>query len=267
MNHDMQGFFANQRLQRTFILFLFMLSAFIAVLTVNAFKEYRYIGGGVPSANTVTVSGSGEVFAVPDTATFSFSIVEEKENAQAAQEIATEKINSIINFLREGGIEERDIKTVSYNVFPRYEYKQEECFGYRCPPRERVLEGFTVNQTVQVKVRDVDEAGTFLVGIGDRGVSNVSGLAFTVDDEEELKREARQKAINDAEKKARELAKDLGVRVVRVVNFSESGDRPVFAKFGVMESVAMDGAVGASPEIPVGENKITSQVSITYEIQ
>ena len=97
----------------------------------------------------------------------------------------------------------------------------------------------------------------------------MSSLNFTIDDEEELKREARREAINDAEKKARELAKDLGVRIIRVVNFSESGGYPPIARFAVAESFALDdGARGApAPEIPVGESKITSRVSITYEIR
>ena len=238
--------------------------------TVNEFKEYRFIGGGVPATNTVTVSGEGEVFAVPDIATFTFSVVEEKPNARGAQEVATEKINTILEFVRESGVENKDIKTVSYNLYPLYDYVQEVCNEFRCPPGKQVLKGFEVNQTIEVKVRDTSEAGAIIAGVGERGTSNISGLTFTIDNEDVLKEEARKKAIDDARGKAKILSKDLGVRLVRVVSFYESsGDVPIYYRdFAKLEGMGGDGAFPLpAPEIPSGENKIISNVSITYEIR
>jgi len=268
MNNELDGLFASTRMKKTVALVLILFALFLITKIMSELKEYRFIGGSVPITNTVTLSGTGEVFAVPDIATFSFSIIEEKPSAKAAQDIATERINSIIDYLRDSDIKEKDIKTTSYNVFPRYEYQREICNEFRCPPGERVLKGFEVSQTIRVKVTDTDRAGEILAGIGERGVTNVSGLNFTIDDEEDLNREARKKAILDAEKKAKELAKDLGVRLVRVVNFSESGGQPpIFRSFGFAETALFDQAAAPAPEIPVGENKITSQVTITYEIR
>lgn len=267
MNNEQNGLFASERMKRTVALTLLVFAVFLITKTMTEFKEYRFIGVGVPATNTITVSGEGEIFAVPDIATFSFSVIEEKANAKGAQDVATEKINMMLKFLRDNDIEDKDIKTISYNVYPRYEYKQELCNEFRCPPGERVLRGFEVSQTIQIKVRDIDKAGEILAGIGSLGVSSVSGLTFTIDDEDELKLDARKAAIDDAQQKAKELSKDLGVKLVRVVNFSESGGRPVFAKLGFAESAMMDDAGGAVPEIPIGENKIISNVSITYEIR
>lgn len=269
MNNEQNGLFANERMKRTVALTLLIFAVFLITKTMTEFKEYRFIGVGVPATNTITVSGEGEVFAIPDIATFSFSVVEEKANAKGAQEVATEKINMMLRFLRDNDVEDKDIKTTGYNVYPRYEYKQKACNEFRCPPGERVLRGFEVNQTIQVKVRNIDNAGEILLGIGSLGVSNVSGLTFTIDDEDGLNLDARKAAINDAQQKAKELSKDLGVKLVRVVNFSESSGQPYYARFGFAEATVMDdSAVGApAPEIPIGENKIISNVSITYEIR
>ena len=54
-----------------------VLAVFLFIAAVGEFKGLRYIGTGVPATNTITVSGEGEVFAVPDTATFSVTIQEE----------------------------------------------------------------------------------------------------------------------------------------------------------------------------------------------
>ncbi len=261
MRHD--------KIKGSIVLVFLLLALFLFVKTVGEIKSYRFIGGGVPATNTITVNGTGEVFAVPDIGSFTFSVTEEKPTVKDAQAEATRKINIALGLLRSADVEERDIKTTAYNVYPRYEYKREICpFGVPCPVGKRELVGYTVSQTISVKIRNIEQAGELLSEIGSVGVTNVSGLNFTIDDEDELKRTARKDAIEDARDKARQLARDLGVKLVRVVSFSEGGGQPVFFRsFDVaLESVSGVGGMEA-PEIPVGENKITSNVSITYEIR
>lgn len=257
----------NKRIQGSIILVLLLLSSFLFVKTVGEIKAYSYIGGGVPVSNTVTVSGEGEAFAVADIASFSFSVIEEDLTVAIAQEAATKKMNIALALLREADIDDKDIKTTAYNIYPRYEYSRQVCNQFSCPPSKRELKGYEVSQSISVKVRDVSKAGAILAEIGGLGVNNVSGLSFTIDDEDAIKREARKEAIDDAQKKAKELARDLGVRLVRVVNFGESGAQPYYASFAKTEMAIMDGVGGAVPEIPVGENKVISRVTITYEIR
>lgn len=257
----------SRRVKKMLVLVLLVLAAFLIFKTLNTIKEYRFIGGGISATNTINVSGVGEVFAVADIAEFSFSVVEEKLTVTEAQEIAAKRVNSILDFLDKSGVKETDIKTTNYNVYPRYDYIRKECSGGFCPPRERVLKGFEVSQSISVKVRDTGDAGTILSGIGERGATNVSGLNFTIDDEDDLLEEARKIAIKDAQKKAKQLAKDLNVKLVRVVSFSEFGNQPRFKAFAIAEMATLDAVGEGVPEIPVGENKITSNVSITYEIR
>ena len=243
---------------------------FLGILALSALKEYRYIGAGVSATNTVTVSGEGEVFAVPDLATFSVTIQEEAKEVQDAQKVATEKSNAIIAYLKGEGVEEKDIRTTDYSVYPQYDYIQQACRDGFCPGGEQVLRGYQVSQTLSVKVRDTKKAGDLLAGVGSRGASQVSGLSFTIDDEEALQAEARGMAIEDARTKAAELAKQLNVRIVRIVGFSENGSYPPtpFA-YGMGGDAVMARAesVKVAPELPMGENKITSNVSVTYEIR
>jgi len=263
-------FTKGHRLRAAAAIVLWLLAAFLLVQTINAVKEFRFIGGGVPVSNVISVNGEGEVFAVPDIATFSFSVIEERDTANAAQDAAAAKINRVLEFVRGEGVEEEDIKTTSFNLYPRYEFKRKVSVNENLlpPERERVLVGFEVNQTVVVKVRDTKKAGALIAGVGELGVSNISGLQFTIDDEEDLMREARSLAIEDAKQKAHELAKDLGVSLMRVVSFSEYGS-PIYAqRFDVAESaIALGVGGGAVPELPTGENRIVSTVTITYEIR
>ncbi|MDO8521713.1 MAG: SIMPL domain-containing protein [bacterium] len=245
------------------------LALFLLVSTISELKSLRFIGSGVAATNTISVSGEGEVFAVADTATFSVTVREKAKLVKDAQDAATKKGNDIIAYLKDGGVEEKDIKTVDYSVSPDYEWSQAACpQGGYCPPGKQVLVGYEVSQTLSVKVRDTNKAGELLSGVGSRGATEVSSLSFTIDDEDALKADARDKAIAQAKEKAEVLAKSLGVSLVRVVGFSEGGDGgPIYyAKSSVM---GMGGGPETSPtpDIPVGQNKIVSNVNIVYEIR
>lgn len=248
---------------------IFLVSIFVISQTMIALKEYKYIGSGVNPTNVITVSGKGEVFAVPDIATFTFSSSEDAKTVKDAQDKVTQKINTALNTLKKDyGIEDKDIKTVDYSVYPKYEYVGAPCYQFSCPPSKQNLVGYTVSQTISVKVRKVTDAGNILGAMGEVGVTNISGLNFTIDDEDVLTREARQEAIKDAQSKADALSRDLGVSIVRIVSFSESGNYPIYYSKSYDVAMVEGGRGGApTPEVPVGENKITSNVTITYEIR
>ena len=137
---------------------------------------------------------------------------------------------------------------------------------YYCPPGKQVLTGYTANESITVKIRDIDSVGDIMQGLGTTGVSDLNGPNFAIDKEDALKTEARKKAIDDAKAKAEVLAKDLGIRLGKITSFSENGNYPVmYATNAVMKD-----SVGAAPApavIPKGENTISSDVTITYEIR
>jgi uncharacterized protein YggE len=258
---------ATERVRRMAALALTALAVFLIVLTLGELKSIRFIGSGVAATNTITVSGTGEVFAVPDTAQFSVTVMESAADVKSAQDSATKKSNDIISYLKGAGVAAKDIQTTDYSVNPQYEYRSGACpAGVYCPPGRQVLSGYQVSQTLSVKVRDTTKAGDLLAGVGSRGASNVSGLDFTIADQNALEAQARDKAIADAKGKAATLAKSLGVSIVRIVGFAENnGGQPIYyAKAAGLSSA--DSAPPA-PQIPAGQNKITSNVSLTYEIQ
>ena len=248
---------------------LITLTVFITLQSLSALMGLRYIGAGVQPTNVISVSGYGEAFGAADIATFSFSVVSEKSTVAAAQTDATNKINAITKYIKDAGVVEKDIQTTDYSVYPQYEYNQIVCVSYPCPSGRQVLKGYQVRQTTTIKVRDLAKAGELLTGVGGKGATEMSGLNFTFDDPNKLQNDARGKAIADAKAKADQLAKQLGVRLVRVVSFNENGGGYPGPMYYAKDSVVgMGGAEPArAPEISVGQNKVSSNVSITYEIR
>lgn len=267
----MESLLQNKNIIKLVTAFLAVLSIFFVVKVLAEFKSYGYIGNQYGSQNTIVVSGDGEVFAVPDIAEITFDVTEEAKLVPDAQKKATEKMNAIIASLKKAGIAEKDIKTVGYNIYPDYEYQTKSIIcpaGSYCPPDgKQVLVGYNVSHNILVKIRKTDQAGAILSSLGTQQVNNLSGINFTIDDEDKVKSDAREKAIADAKSKADKLASQLGVRLVRIVSFSENGNYPIYyGKTMAMGSDARAESVPV-PEIPMGENKITSSVTITYEIR
>ena len=252
------------------LLLALVLVAVLAALASYAYLTLKEAKGIYTGETTISVSGEGEVTAVPDIGQFSFAVRAEGTDAAEAQKNSAEAINTIVEYLVGAGIEEKDRKTSNYNLYPKYRYEERICpAGGYCPPGERVIDGYEVSQNITVKVRNLDEVGTLISNVGERGATNISGLQFTIDDTDVLESEARQKAIADAKEKAEKLAADLGMKLDRIVGFQEGGGR----NYAYMERslMAMDMAEGIEsksvPSMPVGENEIISNVTITYQLK
>lgn len=258
-----------RRFFNSLVAVLVLLAVFLGIKSFGALKEFSNIGRGTIAANILSVNGLGEVFAVPDTATFSFSVIEEAKTMKEAQDKATLKTKAVIDAMKKMGIADKDIKTTSYNSYPQYDYMQASlCTNGYCPPGKQVLRGYEVSQMITVKVRKTDDAGAALGKAAELGASNISGLDFVIDDMDKVRGEARDAAIKDAKEKAKVLSKSLGVELRGIVNFEESGSQPPPMYYGAMnQSLKTEDAGSSVPVTPMGENKITSNVTITYEIE
>jgi uncharacterized protein len=231
----------------------------------SSLKQTSEIG-----VNSINIIGKGEVTATPDVATFSFTVHAEAKDATEAQSTAAATMNPILAYLKEQGVEEKDIKTEGYNVSPKYSYNQKPCaYGMYCPPGDPVQTGVEATQMVTVKVRKIDNAGNLLSGVGQKGATDISSLTMTVDDMDKIKLEARDKAIADARAQAEVLATKLGVHLGDIVSYYEdNGGMPEYYAGGAMPmSAKADMAAPVAPTITTGEQKVTSQVTITYKIK
>jgi len=268
MHVDKERFLSDKTYASGWVLYcslfvLTLLSAFLLAKTVTEVMAWVDDSNETYPTNTINVVGEAEIVAVPDIATFDFSVNVTGESVEIAQDEAAKKANAALEFLKSNGVEEKDIKTTGYNANPRYEYTY--CQGVNCR-NEQLLVGYDVTQSFVVTVRDTAKAGEMLVGVGKAGITNVSGLSFTIDDPGKLKEDARSEAIADARDQAERLAKDLGVKLDDVVSFSEDQGYSPEAYYGMGGDMAISSKM-ATPELPMGENTVKSRVYVTYEIK
>ncbi len=257
--------------------FIKISTIFIAVLSICAivllFKIVSSDNEGSDSnQNTISFSGHGEVQAVPDIANVYFTISQDGKTVKEAQDKVAVIEGKALDVLKKKNVAEKDIKTTNASFYPKYEYQYGvesimPCNQYSCPPRpgKNVITGYTASESINVKIRNVDDAGEIMQALGATGASDLSGPDFSIDKEDALKAEARQKAIDDAKAKAKELAKELGVRLGKISGFNESGNFPIM--YSKAEAMTADSGVPAPAQLPKGENTISSDVTITYEIR
>jgi len=240
-----------------------LLVLFLAAKTVTEINSWSK--DELYPSKTITVMADGEALAVADIASFTFSVDEEGTTSDEAQNKATTKINNAIEYLKSNGVEEKDIKTENYSIYPKYN-NPTPCTQFSCPSFEQKIVGYTVSQSVRVKVREIDNTGKFLSELTKFGINNVSGISFTIDDEDALYDEAREDAITKAKAKAEVLEDELGVRLGDIISFSE--DNPnLYAADGMGGAEMGVSFKAAAPQIPAGENKYATRVYMTYELK
>ncbi|MEZ4156564.1 MAG: SIMPL domain-containing protein [Candidatus Paceibacterota bacterium] len=215
---------------------------------------------------TITVQGTGKVEATPDIAVFDISVVAQGATEAAVEDESAQKINAVIDTLKEMGVEKEDIQTTSSNIYPRYQYSDGRLGVYT---EQRTVVGYEATQSINVTLRDVDKAGEIKSAAVAAGANMVNGPYLQFDDIEVYKSQAREEAFDIAKEKAKVMAKQAGVRLAGVVSFYEDNwyGGPVFAKAYGGDAMMEEAMTVANVEIEPGQEDVQVTVSVTYEIK
>lgn len=211
----------------------------------------------------LSVSGQGEVRAVPDQAQLSAGVVTQAKTAAAALAANSTAMTEVFKSLRKAGIPEKSIATSNFSISPQYPpYRQE------APQEDRTqIIGYEVSNQVTVILDDISKVGKTLDALVASGANQAGGVSFTIRDPKPLMAQAREGAVKDAMAKAQTLAKAAGVTLGPIVSIQEGGG---FAPQPMYDKVMVTAArMSAAPPPPVaaGEQSVTANVSIVWEIQ
>ena len=244
---------------------LFLLVASLAGL-VWGWSVYKKTADIAPTT-TMTVSAEGKVTVKPDLAIINFSVVTQGNDPKNVQKINDGKMGAVVQYLKDSNIEEKDIKTTSYNLSPQYDYSwcnlSSDSRIY-CPPK---ISGYILTQGVEVKLRDLSKSGEIIGNLPGKGANEISSINFTIDDMDIPRIEARKEAIEKANNKAEMMAKAPGVKLGKIANISEGSSYTPYSPYATKSVDAYGLGSGEASPIQVGSNDITVNVSITYQIK
>ena len=212
------------------------------------------------SGRTIHVNGSGTVSGEPDIATLHLGVSVERDSVADAREEAANAMTALIDSLKANGIAEKDIITQNFSIYPQYDYSE----------GERKLRGYSVNNTVQTKVRELDTLSDVIDDAAEAGGDNIvlNSIQFMIEDTTSLQEQARAMAVKNAEAKALTIAEASGVTLGKPVTITENSyyESPPIP-YAVAESDFADDAKRTSTPIVSGELTVTINVTVVYEIE
>jgi hypothetical protein len=211
--------------------------------------------GSRENLRSISVNGTGRVTVVPDIATINIGVRTEADDVSDALDGNASQANAIARVLQNLGVEERDIQTSNFNVYPSERYD----------PMTGQVEGryFVVENTVNVTVRDLSTLGEVLSAVVSAGANNIYGINFNIEDRETAIAEARELAIQDAQAKAEAIAETAGVSLGQLMTISVyDGDYPV-------SYYDSKGGAFADSSVPIAAGTLTiiMECNLTYELE
>jgi uncharacterized protein len=220
-------------------------------------RTTRVETGGAQIQRGISVTGTGKVTGKPDIAKLTLGVSAEADTVQKARDQAAASLDAMIKSLKNNGVAEKDIQTQQFSIQPQYDYNE----------GKQQLRGFQVTNVLGITLRDINKTSQTVDDAVTAGGNNtqIQGLSFTIENPDDLKQQAREKAVADARAKAETLAKSAGVSVGDAITISESSVTPVFdARAGIAAPAT---GPGVSTPIQPGELDVTVDVSVTWGIK
>ncbi|HKR12303.1 MAG TPA: SIMPL domain-containing protein [Pyrinomonadaceae bacterium] len=205
----------------------------------------------------VNVVGDAIVQAQPDTAILMISVVTQARSAIDAQQQNATRSDAVVQALKNAAGPGAEVKTSGYSVQPQRVYKEGQ------PP---TISGYEARNTVTVTMSDLKKIGNVIDVASQSGANDISGISFTLKQDQSAREQALTQATREAMNKAEVLARALGKRVVRVVEVQEEGfQRPPVPVYQAEAFMAKRDSV-ATP-VEVGSLEITSRVLLIAEVE
>ena len=232
---------------------------------------------GSNQTRTISVTGMSSADAAPDRLSISFAVEAQAQTAQAAIQANAENMTNVIQALRQAGLNDSEVKTSQYSLYPMYDYVSEsgKCIQYNdtggvqkyCPPptMRQILVGYKAVNGVVVDTAQLDKAGQLIDNAVQAGANRIDYLYFTVSEQKqnEMRSELIVQAVQDAQSKANTALGPLGMTVVNVIEINIDS-YPVYPQKGYEYSGAASD-VAVTPISP-GVQRVSMTVHAVFEI-
>ena len=212
----------------------------------------------------VTITGQGKVAYTPDLAIVTLGVqIDKVVKAEDALNQLNAKMDSIIQAVKGIDIVSSDIQTQNYSLYPQYDYKD----------NISSVSGYNANQQLVIKVANYDKdparLNKVIAAASKAGANQVAGLTFDSSILNDLKQQARVKAIEDAKNKSGELAAAAGVQLKEVSGWWENTIQPLpYSSYGYEKGgMGAGGAMTTDPQITGGSREVIVEVGVTYYLK
>lgn len=202
----------------------------------------------------VNVTGEGIVKVEPDEVLIKSRIEHEGNSAAEVKRQNDEVVDKVIKYLKSQNIDEKDIQTDYVNLNKRYDYNV-KTYSY------------IANQAISITLHDIKDYEKIMKGLLENGLNRIDGIQFKSSEMEKYEKEARKKAVMNAQNIARQLAEPLGQEIGKAVSITETDFDRFQPLYRMDEAVEMSAAKGSQQTIAPGEMEIKIKVNIGFELK
>ncbi len=234
--------------------FIFIKFVVVTVLLLVVFGKYVNWGKiELSPASTITVSGDAKLEEKSQIASFSAGVTAINDDKETAVNEVNQKVGEIISDVKDFGIAEEDIQTSTLSV------SQTQESLIQGETRRVRLGQWRANNTIEIKLRDVDKASSLADLLSESGATNIYGPNFSLDDTQDSEVLLLEKAIDNAREKADKIAKSSGRKLGKIVTVSEGSQSG-----GVFRGLEMSD--GGAPVEP-GTETVYKTVTVMFELR
>jgi uncharacterized protein YggE len=209
----------------------------------------------------ILVTGEGSVDVAPDMAVLKLTVTREAATASEALDANSAAMKNVLEAMQSQGVEARDLQTSGFSIQPRYSYPPQRSSREQEAPR---IVGYTVRNSLSVRVRDIGMVGSILDTSVTLGVNEGGNIIFTNDDPSAAITQARIMAMQDAMARAGTLAEAAGVELGKLLEISEQTRQPRPMAM-VTAEMSLSRSADAVP-VATGENTYRVTVNVSYAI-
>lgn len=228
----------------------------LLILVVGFIAWQGSLSFSLGKQKTITVTGTGKVKMKPEVARFTAGVQKYGSTIKEAVDQEKEATKNVIETLKGAGIEDSDIKTAYYSIWPQTSDIWENNI------RKVQITGYSVSNSVEVKIRNVDQVSSLLAQVIASGANNISGVSFGADEPKEQEAQARELAIKDATQKAEEMAKAAGKKLGSVISITEGYTPYVSTSYS-----GGGGGGGGAPAIESGGLEVAQTVTAVFVLK
>ncbi len=227
-----------------------------SILLPAAASDAAAVSPAHEQRRSVTVQGEGSISIKPDLAALTFGTITQAPQAAQALEANNLSMRKLFGTIKAFGVSDKDVKTSGFSVRPQYE-------SGRVVGRGRRIVGYSVRNSVTVKLRDLSRTGEFIAKVGSQGANQFSGLQFIVEKTPERMDNLRKAAVGDAARKARVLAESAGLKLGRAIRITE-GSASIPGPRHILAGRAK--SLDSTPVAP-GEGILRLSVTVVFEVE
>jgi uncharacterized protein len=208
--------------------------------------------------NTINVTGTGQMSAMPDKATLQVSVQNDGTTSAAALDANSKDTQKVLDRLKAEGINAKDIETANVIVYPNYSYDDKT--------GQQTAAGYRAENTVTVTFTDLSIIGKIFAAVVEAGADTVSGPNWQLSDDNAAVATALSRALANAQSKAEAIAADRGVKLGDELIISENSASPVYSPLYDRSESAGAGSTVTPPPLSPQSIYVSANVTVTYRM-